>query len=250
MSKQTFSSRIEIPKYSVVILAGHEQSGKSTLAAAYAKSVSPPAKVIDAYATHREYIAKIYGVDEQEFKFPNNRNIAHKTDDDDDISYAEAFDNSYAGLRSALNWDMFINHVQCVILEELSKPDGARCFVVDDVHYADECARLMEYCDGDSSTLYLDGNPSAAKGMDKERFSYLPIEFIGENAGKKIGFHKILTDKQSGETKDAAIARCVKQIRVSLNVSRAQREAKKREEAELKAKKEHEDNSSKEKNES
>lgn len=235
MSETKFNSREDVPPYTVVVITGHEQSGKTTIAEAYAASKSPHAMVIDGQSMHRYYISCLYGVAEKQFKFPLNCNVAHINDEDDKFNYAEAYDNSYAAMRTGINWDIFVNYIQSLILRELSKPDGARCFVIDDINYADECERLMEFSNGESCTVFLDGNPSKAKGMDKERFSYMPGEFIKETCGKVPGFHTLLSDRHDGETKEKAIFRCVKQIDIAIRVSRAQREAKKRADAEEKA---------------
>lgn len=194
------------PRYTVIVLCGHQGSGKSTLAAHYAARQTPPAKVISVRALAREFLARLWNVSEAHFEFPLSASVAVHEADGGRTTYGMLFDDFYDGTRTALPWTVWVEHAERLINAELQRADGAAlCFIVDDIVHRDECEYLLQLPRANSIALYLDGNPGQKLPLDTHRSSYHTRNDI-RDACTDTEDHFILTTEPTSSPDDLAAA--------------------------------------------
>lgn len=215
------------PHYKIVVLCGHPGSGKTALAHAVAQSYDPPGMMISIHQYVKGQFADIIDTDPRNLDHPWCNNSAYHDADDvnHSTSFGQAYDDYYEQVRVALPWHVWIIKLQSTILKELQKPDGQRIFVVDDIWYADECEFLMNFMNCNGVVIFLDGNPGRKFPVDDNRTSYTRRENIREDYCKKKEnyFFTIDTKRNKQEPVIDSVSRCVKKIKVCLNVAHEQR---------------------------
>jgi len=217
---------VQKPHYKIVVLCGHPGSGKTTLSHAVAQSYDPPAMVMSIHHYVKGQFADIIDTDPRNFEHPWCNNSAfHDADDiNQSTSFGQAYDDYYEQVRVALPWHIWIIKLQSTILKELKKEDGQRIFVVDDICYADECEFLMNFMNCNGVVMFLDGNPGKKFPVDDNRTAYTRRKNIRENCVKKENyFFSMDTKRNKQEPIMDSINRCIKKIKVCLNVALEQR---------------------------
>lgn len=206
------SSKPTFTEYEVIILCGHPGSGKTALARSYAANSAKPVKVLSTFDLVHRFLAELCGVDESNFKNPNDALPAFEGTDGNPISFGEFLEDYYNYVRTLFRWDIWVARLQRLISEELKTPDGARTFVVDDIVHNDECEYLSVFPGSKTVVVFLGKN----QGNNPVHTTHTTFHSTRCDILASPGVITLRTDALPGETHENSLLRCVNLIKTRL----------------------------------